>query len=124
MASRKIEDLIPQMQTLAIQFKKEMDDAGIQFIFTCTRRRQEEQNELYAQGRTKPGKKVTWTLNSKHILGEAFDIAVLKNGKITWYVNDYKEAGRIGMELGLNWGGLWKNKDYPHFEYAGLGSDK
>ena len=112
------------MQVLAIQFKEEMEKAGIPFIFTCTYRSQEEQNELYAQGRTKPGSIVTWTLKSKHILREAFDIAVLKNGKITWYANDYKIPGEIGTKIGLNWGGNWKKKDYPHFEYAGFGSDK
>ena len=32
------------------------------------------QKEMYAQGRTKPGRKVTWTLNSYHKTGKAFDI--------------------------------------------------
>lgn len=125
LASRKIEDLIPEMQTLAIAFKWAMEDAGIDFIFTCTFRSQKEQNALYAQGRTKPGNIVTWTRNSKHTQREAFDIAVLKAGKITWDTKDYMQPGQIGMEIGLNWGGIWKkSKDYPHFEYAGFGTDR
>ncbi|AWM79687.1 hypothetical protein DKL61_04600 [Gammaproteobacteria bacterium ESL0073] len=30
-------------------------------------RTQQQQDELYAQGRIKPGQKVTWTRNSRHI---------------------------------------------------------
>jgi len=124
-SSRKIEDLIPEMQVLAIAFKNEMARQGIDFIFTCTFRSQLEQDQLFEQGRSKPGRIVTWTRNSKHIQREAFDIAVLKNGKITWYADDYKRPGKIGTDLGLNWGGSWKKaKDYPHFEYNGTGTDK
>ena len=104
------------MQDKYIQFKARMTDAGIDFIITCTKRTQEEQEELYAQGRTKPGKIVTWTLKSKHIEGRAFDIAILKNGKITWDTADYQQAGEIGESAGLQWGGRWKSPDYPHFQ--------
>lgn len=118
MASRNPEDLIPAMQKLYAIFKDEMDEAGIDFILTCTYRSQKEQDELYAQGRTKPGKKVTWTKNSQHNVRRAFDIAVFKNGKITWNTNDYLKPGEIGRNVGLQWGGDWKKtKDYPHFEY-------
>ena len=37
-------------------------------------RTQQEQDDIYAQGRTKPGKIVTWTRNSKHIGGNALDL--------------------------------------------------
>lgn len=124
MASRKIEDLLVQLQTKFHEFRIATDQAGLQFIVTCTYRSQEEQNELYAQGRTKPGKKVTWTKNSKHTLRRAFDIALLgKNGKITWdlkasvnknEIPDYTELGLIGESLGLTWGGRFG--DYCHFE--------
>lgn len=120
MASRNPEDLIPPLQNLYHIFHDEMHGAGLDFILTCTLRSQKEQDELYALGRTKPGRKVTWVRKSKHNTGEAFDIAMLKNGKITWYANDYKKAGEIGRNLGLRWGGDYKTtKDYPHFEYVG-----
>lgn len=99
-----------------LAFDVAMKNAGIDYILTCTRRTQEEQQELWAQGRTKPGKKVTWTLKSKHIDGRAFDIAIIKNGKVSWNVKDYFEPGEIGKRVGLTWGGSWKNPDYPHFE--------
>ena len=35
----------------------------------------ERQKALYDQGRTRPGPVVTWTMNSKHLRGMAFDVA-------------------------------------------------
>lgn len=131
MPSRKIEDLTPEMQEKARDFQLRMSLAGIPFMYTRTLCTVDEQKALYAQGRTKPGPIVTWTLKSRHIAGEAFDIAILKNGKPTWDtkisvnnndIPDYEEAGRIGESLGLIWGGKFKNKkgeprpDYCHFE--------
>ena len=37
-------------------------------------RDKKDQAELYAKGRTKPGKKVTWTMHSNHIGGNAIDV--------------------------------------------------
>ncbi len=118
MASRDQKELTPEMQILFAAFKAEMEKAGQEFIVTCTYRSQKEQNELYEKGRTKPGAIVTWTRQSKHTERKAFDIAMLKNGKITWSTPDYKIAVEIGMKVGLNCGGSWdKSKDWPHFEY-------
>jgi peptidoglycan LD-endopeptidase CwlK len=117
MASRLVADLVPELQSLYYLFEKEMHKESQEFILTCTYRSPEEQKELYAQGRTKPGKKVTWTLNSKHNERKAFDIAMLINGKISWNTADYLKAGAIGQKVGLEWGGSWtKTKDYPHFQ--------
>lgn len=114
--SRKIEDLIPEMQDKYKAFADAMDIVGVDFVVTCTYRSQEEQNVLYAQGRTTPGKVVTWTKNSRHTQRDAFDIAILKNGKITWDDTDYREAGNVGESVGLVWGGRWNPPDYPHFQ--------
>ena len=123
--SRKIEDLTPETQEKFQEFKEKMDDAEIPFMVTFTRRTQAEQEELWAQGRTKPGKIVTWTLKSKHLEGKAFDIAILKNGKPVWDVKvdvnfdeepDYYQAGLIGERVGLIWGGRFRRADFPHFE--------
>ena len=125
MANRKIDELLPELQDKYILFRETMTEAGLDFIITCTKRTQEEQNELYAQGRTKPGRKVTWTLKSKHIEGKAFDILIIKNGKAQWDTNidtndneksDWREAGEIGESVGLKWGGRFKTPDMPHFE--------
>lgn len=90
------------------------------------------QQELYAQGRTKPGKVVTWTLKSKHIDGKAVDLAPLVNGQIDW--NDLSKFDAIARamrqaatEAGvvIRWGADWDSDgkprekgetDSPHFE--------
>lgn len=117
--SRKIEDLSPEMQGKAKLFQSSMNLAGIDFIFTCTFRSQAEQNGLWAQGRTKPGKKVTWTTLSKHTDRTAFDIAVKKDGEITWNPEDYRVPGEMGEMIGLEWGGRWKPVDPCHFQLKG-----
>lgn len=135
MSSRKITDLHPDLQPLCLAFLGRCAEAGIPVMLTCTYRSQAEQDALYAQGRSTPGKIVTWTRTSRHSstldgkpAATAFDIAVLSNGKPTWDIkvdvnndnqSDYKEVGEIGSRLGLEWGGRWKSPDYPHFQLGG-----
>ena len=125
MASRNIADCIPEVQEKYAAFAVRMAETGIPFMLTCTSRTQEEQDALYAQGRTRPGPKVTWTRKSKHIEGRAFDIAILRDGKPCWDVKadvngdavpDYDQAGEIGESVGLRWGGRFKSPDRPHYE--------
>jgi peptidoglycan L-alanyl-D-glutamate endopeptidase CwlK len=119
MADRRIESLIPEMQELYKKFAYGMSMADIDYIVTCTARTQAEQDALFAQGRTMPGKKVTWTRNSKHIGGKAFDIVIMEHGKPMWDTKHpgWRIAGNIGESVGLEWGGSWeKSKDFPHFQ--------
>lgn len=83
-----------------------------------------EQDALYAQGRTRPGPRVSNAPAgaSAHNYGAAVDVAFLVSGKLSWDVALYKNLGpwikRVG---GLEWGGDWsKFKDYPHIQLAGL----
>jgi hypothetical protein len=56
-------------------------------------------------------------MNSKHITGDAFDIAVKVNRKVSWDAVNYQRPGMIGESVGLRWGGLFHGKkDPPHFE--------
>lgn len=131
MPSRKISDLTLEMQDAFQFFRHKADLAGVQFLVTSTYRSQEEQDALYRQGRTTPGKIVTWTHHSRHTERDAFDVCVLKQGKPVWDVKvdvdeddipDYLELGQIGESVGLEWGGRFKGKDgkpqpdYPHFQ--------
>ncbi len=130
MSSRRIEDLVPELQVKFRLFASICLSSGIDFMVTCTLRPQIEQDALYAQGRTKPGKIITWTRKSRHSEGRAFDIAILANGKIVWdtsydadhdTIPEYLEAGIIGETVGLIWGGRWKGKpDFCHFELPEL----
>lgn len=78
-----------------------------------------EQNDLYAKGRTRPGKIVTNAKggDSFHNYGLAIDVFMMKdNGEVDWSIIS-SEIVEIGKEEGFKWGGDWKSfKDYPHFE--------
>lgn len=106
----------------------------------------ERQKQLYAQGRTKPGPKVTWTLNSNHFVNPAtgFGHAVdLLPAPYDWKLEDPKstpemddnfaimaravlkaaELEKVALRWGANWDGdkQWREKgetDNPHFELS------
>lgn len=126
----KLSTVNMRMQVIVTAAATALADSKIFFIVTQGLRTKEEQAELYAQGRTKPGKIVTWTLNSNHISGLAVDLAPLIDGKLNW-----DEDGKLGawpviatamknaaIDMGeiITWGGDWegKKRDRPHFELA------
>lgn len=122
-AEKKLKGVHPVVATKARQLIERAYKEGINVIITQGLRTIEEQNELYAQGRTKPGKIVTNARGgySYHNFGLAFDFAVLNpDGSVNWNVDGkWKRVGAIGKSLGLEWGGDWKDfKDYPHFQYT------
>lgn len=102
----------------------------------------ERQKELYAQGRTKPGPKVTWTLNSNHFknprtgFGHAVDIYpfpydpdhkdIAKQQRAVAAIM-FKAAGEL--DIPIRWGADWDmdgnygergEGDSPHFELWGV----
>lgn len=107
-----------------------------QYLFTKGRTRQ----ELDAAGVSFPERpndnKVTWTLNSKHIAGNAVDF-ILQSRSSYWTerginfnkdigsawntshpeaLKVWQEFGKIAKELDFEWGGDWSKKDWPHVE--------
>ena len=78
-----------------------------------------EQNKLYAQGRSKPGKRVTNAPGgfSNHNFGIAFDVGIFRGNAYLGEHGVYGEIGEIGKSLGLEWGGDWKRfVDEPHYQ--------
>jgi hypothetical protein len=81
-----------------------------------------QQREIYAQGRTKPGRVVSNAKpgQSAHNFGYAVDLWPLKaNGDFDWCakVDLFKKMGAIATELGLTWGGTFRTLfDAPHVE--------
>lgn len=98
---------------------------GLAILVTQGLRTWEEQDRLYAQGRTAPGDVVTKAKggDSFHNYGLAFDIVVLDAiGKMDWDSSHpgWTEAAQLGKSVGLEWGGDWTGfKDRPHFQYTG-----
>lgn len=119
--SRAIKDLHPLVAEKATLFLGLALTKHIELLITSTLRTFDEQADLFALGRTAPGKKVT---NAKpgaswHNFGLAFDVVPIVNGKAVWNDNVlWEQIGDLGRQMGLIWGGDFKNfKDKPHFEY-------
>ncbi|WP_107950465.1 M15 family metallopeptidase [Lysinibacillus parviboronicapiens] len=114
---RDLAELLPAAQTACRLLFQECFKAGIKNIFiTETYRSQERQKYLYAQGRTRPGQIVTWTLNSNHKSRLAWDIAVGPPQSL-YDVTTLNRVGAIARKLGITWGGDWVGSiDRPHFE--------
>lgn len=114
---RDLAQLMPVAQLACRLLFQECYKSGIDNIFiTETFRSQERQNYLFAQGRTRPGNIVTWTLSSNHSSRLAWDIAV--GAPLSLYdVTTLNKVGVIARKLGITWGGDWTGSiDRPHFE--------
>lgn len=120
---QKIELLKPKIKKLASKLIEKCLTNGIKISIYQTYRTIEEQNKLYAKGRTESGSIVTKAKGgySMHNYGVAFDCApISNNGGIDWgNIELFKRVGGIGESIGLEWGGSWDNfPDYPHFQYS------
>lgn len=92
-----------------------------------------EQDDLYAIGRTKPGKIVTNAKGGQsiHNYGFAVDIVLIIDCKTASWdtakdwdgdrISDWTECVNIFKKYGWSWGGDWKTfKDLPHFDKKGF----
>ena len=124
MPTKFLGDAHPLLQEAWLRILDEYNgqNPGRTLIITCVHRSEEEQQVLYAQGRTKPGAKVTQidgiTQKSNHNYhpSRALDFAVSFLGKVSWSPLDYEPVGVIAKNHGLVWGGDWSFKDYCHLE--------
>ena len=93
-------------------------EAGINVKIIAGTRTYKEQDELYAQGRTAPGRKVTNAPAgySWHNFGVAWDFVVFDaDGQPQWESPLMETCGRIAESLGHEWGGRWTSpQDTPH----------
>lgn len=121
--SRKLTDLHPEAMAKAKAFKRKCLNHGIDVLIYCTFRDHEQQNALYAQGRTKPGRKVTNARGGKsfHNWKVAWDCVPMVGGKPAWSDRArYKQMGVIAESLGIQWSGRWKGRmrETAHFQYT------
>ena len=126
--SRDLAHAHPELVLRYLRLKADFESTtGCGLIETCTWRSKERQAELYAQGRTAPGKIVTQidgtTGKSRHqpYPAQAVDVAVDIDpgpGKhVVWNPEAYAALGPLAERHGLVWGGNFKSfKDYPHLE--------
>lgn len=122
---------LQRLEGLNSDFRKQVDillaDLADQNIAVCVvsgLRTIQQQNQLYAQGRSTGGNIVTNAKGgqSPHNFGTAVDLAPLDSkGEINW--NDKQGFALIGEaaeRLGMVWGGKFKSiVDLPHVESTG-----
>jgi len=125
--SRSLSELHPRLQQMASIFLGKCQEEGIDLLVTSTYRDHESQAALYAQGRTKPGKRVTNAGPGKswHNWRCAFDVVPMRLGKPVWGTTGldgklWDRVGQIGESCGLEWAGRWKSfPEFAHFQFTG-----
>ena len=125
----KEENLHPGLKERWQKAKAVWDDKhphGPMVILTCTYRSPQEQEALYAQGRTKPGQRVTNARGGQSLHNYfpalAFDVGFLRGKALDWSESLFNQFAALVKPLGgIEWGGDWKNfKDMPHFQPKGM----
>lgn len=122
-------DLHPEVERNKNLLIEKAADIGIEVVITDGLRTFDDQETLFAMGRSVEGNKVTNARGgeSYHNYGLAIDYALRNsNGEIIWDTAydgngngepDWTEVADIGKELGFDWGGDWKHfRDYPHLQ--------
>ena len=118
-SEKVIATLLPEVRPIARMLVQKASAAGIAIKIISGLRTYEEQNALYAQGRSAPGNIVTNARGgySNHNFGIAFDVGVFEGNRYLPDSPKYKAVGALGVDLGLEWGGSWKTiVDQPHFQ--------
>lgn len=126
-ASRDLSLLAPKFRAAVEAAIDECSAQGLPVKVAEAVRSQERQAYLYAQGRTRPGNRVTnapTNLTSWHGYGLAVDVihATLgyeptgKNprGNEAWFAR----VGGIFKKHGCAWGGDWRKPDTPHMQWG------
>ena len=122
----RLSKLEPDFRAIVEDIKKLTEDAtGLEWYVVSGLRSFTEQADLYAQGRTKKGSKVTNATpgSSAHNYALAADLAPLVKGTHTsiWWSapeNIWNTYGAIVEQSGMTWGGHFKSiKDNPHCEH-------
>lgn len=117
----KLAKVSPTLQTRGRLFIEAARAVGVEVQIVQGLRTFAEQDGLYAQGRSKPGKRVTNARGgfSNHNFGLALDFAPVVNGVVSWDEKLYRPFAEWASAAGLEWGGNWtKFRDLPHVQDA------
>lgn len=115
---RSEKNLVGVKETLVSVVRLATELSKLEFVVTEGVRTKERQAQLVKAGASR-------TMNSKHLTGEAVDLAALVDGEIRWDWPLYKQLAdamkQAAKELNVPivWGGDWTTfKDGPHFQLA------
>jgi peptidoglycan LD-endopeptidase CwlK len=120
----KVTGLHPKVADGVSSLINEAKARGMTVAMNMGLRTWEEQDALYAKGRTTFGSVVTNAPGglSWHNYGLAVDVVFKDvNGNWTWDDSmDWEGLGMVGKMFGFEWGGDWtKFPDLPHFQMRG-----
>lgn len=139
-SKRSLDNLVGVHPNLVKVMKVAITDSPIDFTITEGLRSTQRQKDLFAQGRTKPGIKVTNANGVKNLsnhqdeadgrkddLGEAVDLYPFFLGKVQVHhkdtiknlklIADHIKATAKKLGIKITWGGDWKSPyDPPHFQ--------
>jgi hypothetical protein len=137
------------MQMKIVLFERQLEEHDLKnFRRSCTYRTQEEQNALWMRGRypldvvnaayksvglapisaEENKRPVTWVRHSVHTKREAVDYYQLVKGRASYdlkvdadfdNIPDWLEFVEIAGKCGLDAGGKWPQKDWPHVQWMG-----
>lgn len=124
---RDIKQLHPRLQELISQLRTICASQGLNIGIGECLRTVAEQDNLYAQGRTKAGKIVTnakgSSYSSQHQWGVAVDFFKNIKGHEFDDLSFFYAVATQAKRLGLGWGGDWKSPfDPPHLYLTDWGS--
>lgn len=115
--------IYPKLQRKLDQLVVNCSARGLDYWAISGYRSPEEQDGLYAQGRTKPGNIVTKAKGgqSAHNFGVAVDFCADKDMERAglqpdWNAASYAILAEEAKKLGLEAGFYWKFKDCPHVQ--------
>lgn len=123
--SRNLENinkLADHTKAAALKWQQFLQDNDIDILIYETTRTEQQQVENVRNGKSQ-------TMKSYHLVGQALDFVLIRNGKADWGAYNSPEVQKAVTEakkLGFEWGGDWKNfVDQPHlqFNYNGYGTD-
>ena len=118
--SRDLNLVHPKLRTIVNRVIEECKAVGLAVLITDGWRSKEEQDKIYAQGRTTPGVIVSRASYpySAHNWGVAVDFCRNVRGHEYEDSDDFfRRVATIAKKYGLEWGGDWKNfVDKPHLQ--------
>lgn len=118
---QRLDSLDPEFRAPAMRVLKDMHAAGHPMFITSARRTVAQQQALWRQGRSEPGRIVTWVDGvqklSNHQSGRAMDCAFVA---ADIWDGPWELYGTVAERHGLAWGGRWLGKkcDRPHVELS------
>jgi peptidoglycan L-alanyl-D-glutamate endopeptidase CwlK len=124
-SQKNLDSLLPKVRPVFVQLLSHLQEhfasRGVVPRYISGNRTWEEQDAIFAQGRTKPGPIVTKARGgeSRHNFGLALDIGLFKGKEYLTKSPLYKEIGQVVAKFPqIEWGGSWKSiVDEPHVEF-------